>query len=66
MDPTIAVLYVNRALCGKKRGDWERVLEDAGKALQLDANNMKVLATRPSTHNTQRPQNPAASPRCQT
>ena len=42
MDPTIPVLYVNRGMCWKKRADWERVLADASKALQLEPNNMKV------------------------
>jgi len=43
MDPTLAALYVNRAMCHKKRGAWERVIDDAQSALKLDRASMKVI-----------------------
>lgn len=40
--PTVPVLYVNRAMCHKKRSDWDRVLEDCLKALEFDREHMKA------------------------
>lgn len=39
-----AALYVNRAMCNKKRGDWERVVDDCKQALSLNRDYMKVGA----------------------
>mmetsp|Transcript_10050 Transcript_10050/g.18635 ORF Transcript_10050/g.18635 Transcript_10050/m.18635 type:complete len:363 (-) Transcript_10050:219-1307(-) len=40
--PNWAVLYVNRAVCFRRLGEWRRVKEDATKALDLDRNYMKA------------------------
>eukprot|EP00195_Chlamydomonas_chlamydogama_P008657 CAMPEP_0202892178 /NCGR_PEP_ID=MMETSP1392-20130828/1972_1 /ASSEMBLY_ACC=CAM_ASM_000868 /TAXON_ID=225041 /ORGANISM="Chlamydomonas chlamydogama, Strain SAG 11-48b" /LENGTH=261 /DNA_ID=CAMNT_0049576065 /DNA_START=372 /DNA_END=1154 /DNA_ORIENTATION=+ len=40
--PSIPVLFVNRAMAHKKREDWQRVMEDATVALQLDKDLMKA------------------------
>ncbi|KIZ05713.1 STIP1 homology and U-box containing protein 1 [Monoraphidium neglectum] len=45
LDPQSASLYVNRALCAKKQaapGAWERILEDAERALAREPNHMKA------------------------
>jgi hypothetical protein len=38
----IAALYVNRALCSRRRGNAQQTLEDAEHALELDSSYMKV------------------------
>lgn len=42
LHPQLAVLYVNRAMCHKKRGAWAAVYEDSKHALELDSDLMKV------------------------
>ncbi|XP_050208529.1 E3 ubiquitin-protein ligase CHIP [Mercurialis annua] len=40
--PNVPVYWTNRALCHRKRNDWERVEEDCRKAIQLDNNSFKA------------------------
>lgn len=42
LDPTLAVLYVNRGMCYKKVGRWEDVARDATTALSLNRDLMKA------------------------
>ncbi|KAF6259432.1 hypothetical protein COO60DRAFT_1513300 [Scenedesmus sp. NREL 46B-D3] len=42
LDPSYAVLYVNRALCYKKSSRWEQVAKDAHTALGLSRDLMKA------------------------
>ncbi|WIA10610.1 hypothetical protein OEZ85_010792 [Tetradesmus obliquus] len=42
LDPSYAVLYVNRALCYKKSNRWEQVAKDAQTALGLSRDLMKA------------------------
>lgn len=42
LSPGIPALYVNRALCYRRRNDAEAALKDAQHALDLDPNYMKV------------------------
>eukprot|EP00877_Chromochloris_zofingiensis_P003028 jgi/Chrzof1/12726/Cz07g05110.t1 len=42
LDPSSAVLYVNRAMCHKKREHWDQVIADAKHALSLDRDLMKA------------------------
>ncbi|XP_030532787.2 E3 ubiquitin-protein ligase CHIP isoform X1 [Rhodamnia argentea] len=40
--PTVPVYWTNRALCHRKRNDWQKVEEDSRKALQLDHDSVKA------------------------
>lgn len=40
--PNVTVYWTNRALCHRKRDDWEKVESDCRKALELDANSVKA------------------------
>lgn len=40
--PTVPVYWTNRALCHRKRNDWEKVEEDCARAIQLDNNSVKA------------------------
>ncbi|XP_078434017.1 carboxyl terminus of HSC70-interacting protein [Wolffia australiana] len=40
--PDVAVYWTNRALCHKKRNDWDKVEEDCRKALELDSSSVKA------------------------
>jgi len=40
--PHWPVLFINRALCHKQKGEWEKVERDSRKALDLDSRHMKV------------------------
>lgn len=42
LDPTLAVLYVNRGMCYKKLGKWEQVAKDAATALSHSRDLMKA------------------------
>ncbi|KAL8213961.1 hypothetical protein R6Q57_003410 [Mikania cordata] len=39
--PNVPVYWTNRALCHRKRNEWERVEEDSQKAVQLDPKSVK-------------------------
>ncbi|KAL8250038.1 hypothetical protein R6Q59_033731 [Mikania micrantha] len=39
--PNVPVYWTNRALCHRKRNDWERVEEDSQRAVQLDPKSVK-------------------------
>ncbi|GAU37314.1 hypothetical protein TSUD_354710 [Trifolium subterraneum] len=41
--PNVPVYFTNRALCHRRRNDWERVEEDCRRAIQLDSNSVKVI-----------------------
>jgi hypothetical protein len=45
MCPDWPVLFINRALCQKQKGDWEAVERDSRRALELQPRLMKVLAS---------------------
>ncbi|KQJ94849.1 E3 ubiquitin-protein ligase CHIP [Brachypodium distachyon] len=38
----VAVYWTNRALCFKKRNEWDRVEEDCRRAIQLDSHSVKA------------------------
>ncbi|KAI3947468.1 hypothetical protein MKW92_049158 [Papaver armeniacum] len=40
--PDVPVYWTNRALCHRKREEWERAEEDCRKALELDSNSTKA------------------------
>ncbi|KAF5746274.1 E3 ubiquitin-protein ligase CHIP [Tripterygium wilfordii] len=40
--PNVPVYWTNRALCHRKRNDWEKVEADCRKAIQLDHNSVKA------------------------
>ncbi|XP_009587824.1 E3 ubiquitin-protein ligase CHIP [Nicotiana tabacum] len=40
--PNVPIYWTNRALCHRKRNDWQRVEEDCRKAIQLDHNSVKA------------------------
>lgn len=40
--PNVPTYWTNRALCHKKRNDWERVESDCRKALELDRSSLKA------------------------
>nr|ADE76424.1 unknown [Picea sitchensis] len=40
--PNVTVYWTNRALCHRKRDDWEKVEADCRKALELDVNSVKA------------------------
>lgn len=40
--PTVPVYWTNRAVCFKKRNDWDRVRHDCQKALELDKGSFKA------------------------
>lgn len=40
--PKVATYWTNRALCHKKRDDWERVEGDCRKALEIDKSSLKA------------------------
>ncbi|KAF8006793.1 hypothetical protein BT93_K0953 [Corymbia citriodora subsp. variegata] len=40
--PNVPVYWTNRALCHRKRNDWQKVEEDSRKALQLDHDSVKA------------------------
>lgn len=40
--PNVPVYWTNRALCHRKRNNWQRVEEDSRKALQLDHDSVKA------------------------
>ncbi|XP_057472528.1 E3 ubiquitin-protein ligase CHIP-like isoform X1 [Actinidia eriantha] len=40
--PNIPVYWTNRALCHRKRNDWNRVEEDCRRAIQLDHSSFKA------------------------
>ncbi|OVA05821.1 U box domain [Macleaya cordata] len=40
--PNVPVYWTNRALCHRKRNEWQRAEEDCRKALQLDSNSVKA------------------------
>ncbi|MCO5590987.1 hypothetical protein L7F22_044963 [Adiantum nelumboides] len=40
--PKVATYWTNRALCHKKRNDWERVEADCRKALEIDKSSLKA------------------------
>jgi len=40
--PNVTVYWTNRALCHRKRYDWEKVEADCRKALELDVNSVKA------------------------
>ncbi|KAK9824312.1 hypothetical protein WJX72_009356 [[Myrmecia] bisecta] len=42
MSPGWPVPWLNRALCHKKRGDWQKVMDDCHKALLLDSHSLKA------------------------
>lgn len=42
LDPTLAVLYVNRGMCNKKQCKWEQVAKDAATALSYNRDLMKA------------------------
>lgn len=42
LSPGWSVLYINRAMCARKREEWGRVAEDAARALELEKDLMKV------------------------
>lgn len=42
LDPTLAVLYVNRGMCYKKTGKWQQVAQDALTALSHNRDLMKA------------------------
>jgi STIP1 homology and U-box containing protein 1 len=42
-DPRWTVLYINRALCHRKRKDWASVKRDCETALHFDRNSVKAL-----------------------
>ncbi|GFZ13345.1 carboxyl terminus of HSC70-interacting protein [Actinidia rufa] len=39
--PNVPVYWTNRALCHRKRNDWNRVVEDCRRAIQLDHSSFK-------------------------
>ncbi|KAI3964216.1 hypothetical protein MKX01_025026, partial [Papaver californicum] len=39
--PDVPVYWTNRALCHRKREEWERAEEDCRRALELDSNSTK-------------------------
>lgn len=41
LSPGWSVLYINRAMCARKREEWGRVAEDAARALELEKDLMK-------------------------
>jgi STIP1 homology and U-box containing protein 1 len=49
--PDMHVLFVNRALCYKKLGKWERCEQDARTALSLHSGLMKVKPSWPYRRN---------------
>lgn len=40
--PNVTVYWTNRALCHRRRDDWEKVEADCRKALELDVNSVKA------------------------
>ncbi|CAD5192230.1 unnamed protein product [Musa acuminata subsp. malaccensis] len=40
--PNVAVYWTNRALCYRKRNEWNKVEEDCKRALQLDSHSVKA------------------------
>ncbi|XP_051143065.1 E3 ubiquitin-protein ligase CHIP-like isoform X2 [Andrographis paniculata] len=40
--PNVLVYWTNRALCHRKRNDWEKMEEDCRMAIQLDHNSVKA------------------------
>ena len=42
-DPRWTVLYINRALCHRKKKDWASVKRDCETALHFDRNSVKAL-----------------------
>lgn len=40
--PNVTIYWTNRALCHRKRDDWEKVESDCRKALELDFNSVKA------------------------
>ncbi|XP_030472744.1 E3 ubiquitin-protein ligase CHIP [Syzygium oleosum] len=40
--PNVPVYWTNRALCHRKRNDWQKVEEDSRKALRLDHDSVKA------------------------
>ncbi|ERM99801.1 hypothetical protein AMTR_s00099p00158360 [Amborella trichopoda] len=43
--PNVPVYWTNRALCHRKRNDWDRVEADCRRALELDASSVKEEAS---------------------
>ncbi|XP_008788308.2 E3 ubiquitin-protein ligase CHIP-like [Phoenix dactylifera] len=40
--PNVAIYWTNRALCYRKRNEWNKVEEDCRRAIQLDSNSVKA------------------------
>lgn len=40
--PDVAIYWTNRALCYRKRNEWNKVEEDCRRALRLDSNSVKA------------------------
>lgn len=50
LDPSISVLYCNRAACWFKLGRWERSVEDCDQALSIQPNYIKALLRRAASN----------------